>query len=62
MKQNKLYYMVDVSGQILEASYSAGYWEQEGIPNLEVIKHCLGLNENKLYLGASQVSFKCKEL
>ena len=62
MKQNKLYFMVDATGQNLEVSDTAGHWEQDGIPNLEVIKHCLGLKENKLYLGVSQVTFKVKEL
>lgn len=58
---NKIFYLIDMAGNRLEASDSAGHWEKDDISNIEVLKHCLGLKERKLYIGASQVSFKVKE-
>lgn len=64
MKKEKsnIFYLVDMRGNLLEASDTAGYWECVGISNIEVLKHCLGLKERKLYLGSSQVTFKSKEV
>jgi hypothetical protein len=58
----KIYYLIDNNDVILEASFSSGYWGQEGISNIDVMKHCLGLRDTRLFLGLSEVSFKFKEL
>jgi hypothetical protein len=58
----KIYYLIDNNDVILEASFEAGYWEQVGISNVDVIKHCVGLRDTKIFLGLSEVSFSSKDL
>jgi len=45
---------------ILEASFESGYWEQVGISNVDVIKHCGGLKDQQIFVGLSEVSFKMR--
>ena len=65
MKTNKLtkiYYLVSKSGQILEASPTAGGWEDRGISNIEVLKIAHGVSKRKVKIGYSYCTFKFKEL
>jgi len=56
----KIYYLVDMNDTILEASFESGYWEQVGISNVDVLKHCNGLKDQQIFVGLSEVSFKLK--
>ena len=61
-KLTKIYYLVSKSGQILEASPTAGGWEDRGISNIEVLKIAHGVSKRKVKVGYSLCTFKFKEL
>jgi hypothetical protein len=58
MKITRLYYMVDRCGNILEASTTAGYWEKDGISNVEVLKSSSQITRKTYKIGFSKVKFK----
>lgn len=57
-----LYYLVSSNGALLEVSNSAGYWEDRGISNIEVLKSAYGLTKKKYKIGYSYCYFKVKTL
>ena len=61
-KSNKLFYMIDRCGNVLEASTSAGNWERYNISNIEVLKSCTGVTKRTYKVGFSKVKFKMVEL
>lgn len=58
----KIYYLVSGNGNILEASDSAGGWEDQGISNIEVLKVAHGVSNKKFRIGHSICTFKFKTL
>ncbi|MEY3421457.1 MAG: hypothetical protein RIR48_1749 [Bacteroidota bacterium] len=55
---NRLYYMVDRCGNVLEASTTSGFWEKYGVSNIEVLKSSTGVTRKTYKIGFSKVKFK----